>query len=448
MRRKRIAAWLLCAVLALGLLPATVWAAPPEGRPTEETIEGFEGQDIVKFVCIDDESHDHDRVYGMEAVCVAWQFSNSGDKCTLWINPRQYYKNFYLKDVPDNNHLMKDGTETLLLYLTWSEEKGKWVPDQPVTLPITFYVEEVPDITSDQCISMLDDKPVRFVPAEGSRHDAVDCNRGTTSYWRYGNTYRTVSFEADRYLAQLNTACGGNHTLMDEDKEKGIEVRYDKMDKTWKVNGKNYVEFHFTCDRPTLPVLEELDPLVGNVAVQCAAGHDHDSQSFRLQDLGPDSYEVQFSGDNTCQLTVYHAAFVKQFCENSGQQHIFAPGQSDRTQITLVRNEGTGEADRKMVYRPILEVQPHIRLTYVDGEWQVTKGDQATIRVGSASKRFDLNGDGEETVSDLACLYNWLSAKVNDGQLDAATLADKADLNHDGAADVYDLQLLYEKLSQ
>lgn len=557
MRRKRIAAWLLCAVLALGLLPATVWAAPPEGRPTEETIEGFEGQDIVKFVCIDDESHDHDRVYGMEAVCVAWQFSNSGDKCTLWINPRQYYKNFYLKDVPDNNHLMKDGTETLLLYLTWSEEKGKWVPDQPVTLPITFYVEEVPDITSDQCISMLDDKPVRFVPAEGSRHDAVYCNRGTTSYWRYGNTYRTVSFEADRYLAQLNAACGGNHTLVDEDKEKGIEVRYDKMDKTWKVNGKNYVEFHFTCDRPTLPVLEELDPLVGNVAVQCAADHDHGSQSFRLQDLGPDSYEVQFSGDNTCQLTVYHAAFVRQFCENSGQQHIFAPGQSDRTQITLVRNEGTGawavdgiseeilpltirascdqpaaptdeeivmveravnfladelhirdfyscklqpgtflrknkdtegasqaevtssddltcweysiwldngaaplyrnrfleqtrdvEADRKMVYRPILEVQPHIRLTYVDGEWQVTKGDQATIRVGNASKRFDLNGDGEETVSDLACLYNWLSAKVNDGQLEAATLADKADLNHDGTVDVYDLQLLYEKLSQ
>lgn len=59
---------------------------------------------------------------------------------------------------------------------------------------------------------------------------------------------------------------------------------------------------------PTLPVLEELDPLVGNVAVQCAAGHDHDSQSFRLQDLGPDSYEVQFSGDNTCRVTVYHAA--------------------------------------------------------------------------------------------------------------------------------------------
>ena len=272
MRRKRIAAWLLCAVLMLGLLPATVWAAPPEGRPTEETIEGFEGQDIVKFVCIDDESHDHDRVYGMEAVCVAWQFSNSGDKCTLWINPRQYYKNFYLKDVPDNNHLMKDGTETLLLYLTWSEEKGKWVPDQPVTLPITFYVEEVPDITSDQCISMLDDKPVRFVPAEGSRHEAVYCDRGTTAYWRYGNTYRVVSFEADRYLAQLNAACGGNHTLVDEDKEKGIEVRYDKMDKTWKVNGKNYVEFHFTCDRPTLPVLEELDQLVGNVVVQCADG--------------------------------------------------------------------------------------------------------------------------------------------------------------------------------
>ena len=562
MRRKRIAAWLLCAVLALGLLPATVWAAPPEGRPTEETIEGFEGQDIVKFVCIDDESHDHDRVYGMEAVCVAWQFSNSGDKCTLWINPRQYYKNFYLKDVPDNNHLMKDGTETLLLYLTWSEEKGKWVPDQPVTLPITFYVEEVPDITFDQCISMLDDQPVRFVPAEGSRHDAVYCNRGTTSYWRYGNTYRTVSFEADRYLAQLNAACGGNHTLVDEDKEKGIEVRYDKMDKTWKVNGKNYVEFHFTCDRPTLPVLEELDPLVGNVAVQCAAGHDHDSQSFRLQDLGPDSYEVQFSGDNTCRVTVYHAAFVRQFCESgAGRQHIFAPGQSDRTELTLTR-DATGEwtldsasktalpltvqaschqpaaptekeldrmggavivryaevmqslgfqyrlepgtygfedpdanGSRSAVaasddltyweyriwlnntwpyresynedilphiengnadaYHALISVQPRISLVYDNG-WRVATplsrdnwdGRAYIMLTQSYSDPLDLNGDDTVSVSDLACLYNWLAAGTNDGQLDAAVLQDKADLNHDGAADVYDLQLLYEKLSQ
>ena len=52
------------------------------------------------------------------------------------------------------------------------------------------------------------------------------------------------------------------------------------------------------------------------------------------------------------------------------------------------------------------------------------------------------------TVNDLACLYNWLAAGKNDGQLDAAVLQDKADLNHDGAADVYDLQLLYEKLSR
>ena len=337
MRRKRIAAWLLCAVLALGLLPATVWAAPPEGRPTEETIEGFEGQDIVKFVCIDDESHDHDRVYGMEAVCVAWQFSNSGDKCTLWINPRQYYKNFYLKDVPDNNHLMKDGTETLLLYLTWSEEKGKWVPDQPVTLPITFYVEEVPDITFDQCISMLDDQPVRFVPAEGSRHDAVYCNRGTTSYWRYGNTYRTVSFEADRYLAQLNAACGGKHELVGDTTGK-INLNYDKTEKKWKAD-RSWVEFSFTCNRAELPTLERLDALLGNVTVRCADGCT--ARTCRMQDSA--AYYAEFTGDNTCRVTVYHAAFVRQFCEGgAGRQHIFAPGQSDRTELTLTR-DATGE---------------------------------------------------------------------------------------------------------
>lgn len=64
------------------------------------------------------------------------------------------------------------------------------------------------------------------------------------------------------------------------------------------------------------------------------------------------------------------------------------------------------------------------------------------------SDPLDLNGDGTVSVSDLACLYNWLTVETNDGQLNAATLQDKADLNHDGAADVYDLQLLYEKLSQ
>lgn len=552
--KKRIAAWLLCVVLALGLLPATVWADPPEGRPTEETIEGFEGRDIVKFVCIDDESHNHDRVYGMEAVCVAWQFNNSGDKCTLWINPSLFYKFFYLKDVPDNDHRMQDGTETLLLHLTWNEGKGKWVPDQPMTLPITFYVEEVPDITSDQCISMLDDQPVRFVPAEEGRHEVVYCDRGTTAYWRRGNAYRTVSFEANRYLAQLNAACGGNHMLMDGDKEKEVEIRYDKADKAWKVNGKNYVEFEFTCDRPALPTLEEADALVGNVAIQCVAGHDHSSQSFRLQDFGHDSYEVHFTGNSTCRLTVYHAAFVKRFCESGvDQQHIFAPDQSDRTELALTRDAATGawtldsdsqsalpltiqascdrpavpadeeivmveravnfladelhirdfyacklmpgtflrsmddtsqskvtssddltcweysiwldngtaplyrnrlleqtrdvEKDRIMVYRPILEVQSCIRLTYVDGKWQAAVGDRAIIRVGSAAKRFDLNGDDDKSIGDMACLYTWLTTGENPGQLTDAVLQDKADLNHDGTVDVYDLQLLYEHLN-
>lgn len=556
MRRKRIAAWLLCAVLALGLLPATVWAAPPEGRPTEETIEGFEGQDIVKFVCIDDESHDHDRVYGMEAVCVAWQFSNSGDKCTLWINPRQYYKNFYLKDVPDNNHLMKDGTETLLLYLTWSEEKGKWVPDQPVTLPITFYVEEVPDITFDQCISMLDDQPVRFVPAEGSRHDAVYCNRGTTSYWRYGNTYRTVSFEADRYLAQLNAACGGKHELVGDTTGK-INLNYDKTEKKWKAD-RSWVEFSFTCNRAELPTLELLDALLGNVTVRCADGCT--ARTCRMQDSA--AYYAEFTGDNTCRVTVYHAAFVRQFCEGgAGRQHIFAPGQSDRTELTLTR-DATGEwtldsdsqntlpltiqasckrpaaptekeldrmegavivryaevmqslgfqyrlepgtygfedpdanGSRSAVaasddltyweyriwlnntwpyresynedilphiengnadaYHALISVQPRISLVYDNG-WRVATplsrdnwDGRAYIMLTQAySDPLDLNGDGTVTVSDLACLYNWLAAGTNDGQLNAAVLQDKADLNHDGAADVYDLQLLYEKLSR
>ena len=556
MRRKRIAAWLLCAVLALGLLPATVWAAPPEGRPTEETIEGFEGQDIVKFVCIDDESHDHDRVYGMEAVCVAWQFSNSGDKCTLWINPRQYYKHFYLKDVPDNNHLMKDGTETLLLYLTWSEEKGKWVPDQPVTLPITFYVEEVPDITFDQCISMLDDQPVRFVPAEGSRHDAVYCNRGTTSYWRYGNTYRTVSFEADRYLAQLNAACGGKHELVGDTTGK-INLNYDKTEKKWKAD-RSWVEFSFTCNRAELPTLERLDALLGNVTVRCADGCT--ARTCRMQDSA--AYYAEFTGDNTCRVTVYHAAFVRQFCEGgAGRQHIFAPGQSDRTELTLTR-DATGEwtldsdsqntlpltiqasckrpaaptekeldrmegavivryaevmqslgfqyrlepgtygfedpdanGSRSAVaasddltyweyriwlnntwpyresynedilphiengnadaYHALISVQPRISLVYDNG-WRVATplsrdnwDGRAYIMLTQAySDPLDLNGDGTVTVSDLACLYNWLAAGTNDGQLNAAVLQDKADLNHDGAADVYDLQLLYEKLSR
>lgn len=44
MRRKRIAAWLLCAVLALGLLPATVWAAPPEADPQRRRSRALKGK--------------------------------------------------------------------------------------------------------------------------------------------------------------------------------------------------------------------------------------------------------------------------------------------------------------------------------------------------------------------------------------------------------------------
>ena len=49
MGRKRIAAWLLCVVLALGLLPATVWADPQPENPKDEKVVGMPS--AVHIVC-------------------------------------------------------------------------------------------------------------------------------------------------------------------------------------------------------------------------------------------------------------------------------------------------------------------------------------------------------------------------------------------------------------
>lgn len=557
MRRKRIAAWLLCAVLMLGLLPATVWAAPYTSMPGAEDIEGFSGKTIVQFVCEDDESHTID--YGLDSGRIGWQ-SNPQivDKCTLVLDAYAY-RDQYLKDFPDNHHVLREDMRYAYIDLTWSEGKQKWVPDDPDQLPATFYVEEVPDIyEGDAYLSLLDEKPVRFVPAEGSAsHETVYCSRGLTSYRWYSNTRRAVSFEARDYLSQLNTACGGKHEL-EGDTTGRITLTYDKTEKRWKAD-RTWVEFRFTCNRAELPTLERLDTLIGDVTVRCADGCT--AQTYRLQDST--SCYAEFTGDNTCRLTVYHAAFVRQFCEGgAGRQHIFAPGQSDRTELTLTRDAATGEwtldsasqtalplavqascrqpaaptekeldrmggavivryaevmqslgfqyrlepgtygfedpdanGSRSAVaasddltyweyriwlnntwpyresynedillhiengnadaYHTLISIQPRISLVYDNG-WRVATplsrdnwDGRAYIMLTQAySDPLDLNGDGTVTVSDLACLYNWLAAGKNDGQLDAAMLQDKADLNHDGAADVYDLQLLYEKLSR
>ena len=553
MRRKRIAAWLLCAVLMLGLLPATVWADPYTSMPGAEDIEGFSGKTIVQFVCDDDENHTIG--YDLSSGRISWQSNPQiADKCTLVLHVYAY-RDQYLKDFPDDHHVLREDMRYAYIDLTWSEEKQKWVPDDPDQLPVIFHVEEIPDISEgDAYLSMLDDKPVRFVPAEGSDpHDTVYCSRGMTSYWRYSNSRRAVVFEAKDYLNQLNDACGGQHKLVG-DATGRITLTYYKTDKQWKAD-RSWVEFSFTCNRAELPTLERLDTLIGDVTVRCADGCT--AQTYRLQD--GTSYYAKFTGDDSCQVTVYHAAFVKQLCESGGKQHIFAPGQSGRTELTLTR-DATGEwtldsaaeitiqascnrpaapteteldglgnavlvrysevdqwlcaqyelepgtygyeykepgdtsASRSTVassddltrweyriwldntwpyreqyneyilshikdgnadaYHALVSVQPCISLVYDNGwrvanpEWDSWDGRAFIMLTQAYSDPLDLNGDGTVSVSDLACLYNWLTARKNDGQLNAAVLQDKADLNHDGAADVYDLQLLYEKLSQ
>ena len=338
MRRKRIAAWLLCAVLALGLLPATVWADPYTSMPGAGDIEGFSGKTIVQFVCEDDKNHTIG--YGLDSGRISWQSNPQiADKCTLVLHVYDY-RDQYLKDSPNNHHVLREDMRYAYIDLTWSEGKQKWVPDDPDQLPVTFYVEEVPDIYEGGAyLSMLDDKPVRFVSAEGSAsHETVYCSRGMTGYRRYSNSHRAVSFEAGNYLNQLNDACGGQHTLVGG--ETGtINLNYDKTDKQWKAD-KTWVEFRFTCNRAELPTLERLDALLGNVTVRCADGCT--AQTCRMQDST--FYYAKFTGDNTCQVTVYHAALVRQFCGSNSvnQQHIFAPGQSSRTELTLTRDAATG----------------------------------------------------------------------------------------------------------
>ena len=551
MRRKRIAAWLLCAVLALGLLPATVWADPPAESPEAEQIKGFAGQDIVKIVCEDDESHN--KVYDMRGDCVGWggQIAEP-HKRILTFSYVSYYR-LYLQDFPDSDHVLREDMRDVSIDLTWNEEEQLWVPNEQVTLPVTFYVEEIPDIYEGGAyLSLLDDKPVRFVPAqEGDPHDTVYCSRGMTSYRWYSNSRRAVSFEARDYLSQLNDACGGQHKLVGETTGK-INLTYVKTEKKWKADN-TWVEFRFTCNRAELPTPEEVDTLIGNVTVRCADGCT--AQTCRLRDTA--SYYAKFTGDDSCQVTVYHAAFVKQLCQSGGKQHIFAPGQSGRTELALTRDatgewtldsaaeitiqascdrpaaptekelDGLGnavlvrysEVEQRYCFQYVLEpgtygyedpdaangsrsavissddltrweyriwldntwpyredynkdiltyiengnadayhalvsVRPCISLVYDNG-WRVANPERDSwdgrafiMLTQSYSDPLDLNGDGGISVSDLACLYNWLAAGTNDGQLDAAVLQDKADMNHDGAADVYDLQLLYEKLSQ
>ena len=558
MRRKRIAAWLLCAALMLGLLPATVWADPYTSMPGAEDIEGFSGKTIVQFVCEDDENHTIG--YGLDSGRISWQSNPQiADKCTLVLHVYDY-RDQYLKDSPNNHHVLREDMRYAYIDLTWSEGKQKWVPDDPDQLPVTFHVEEIPDIyEGDAYLSMLDEKPVRFVPAqEGDPHETVYCSRGMTSYWRYSNSHRAVIFEAKDYLNQLNDACGGQHKLVGDTTGK-IDLNYVKTEKKWKADN-TWVEFRFTCNRAELPTLERLDALLGNVTVRCADGCT--ARTCRLRDTA--SYYAKFTGDDSCQVTVYHAAFVKRFCESSGgQQHIFAPGQSSRTELTLTRG-ATGEwtldsdsqntlpftvqascrqpaaptekeldglgnavlvrysevdqwlcaqyeleprtygyeykepgdtsASRSTVassddltrweyriwldntwpyreqyneyilshikdgnadaYHALISVQPRISLVYDNG-WRVATplsrdnwDGRAYIMLTQAySDPLDLNGDNDNSIGDMACLYTWLTTGENPGKLADKEFEDKADLNHDGTVDIYDLQMLYEHIN-
>ena len=335
--KKRIAAWLLCVVLALGLLPATVWADPPNVKPTAEQIKGFTERDVVQIICRDDESHNKGYPLIYDYGYYVWGGQTAAPhKKTMTVNGISYCQH-YVKDYPDNHHVRMAGETHIDIHFTWSEDEQLWVPDDPDQLPVTFYVEEVPDIYEGR-LSLLDEKAVRFVPAPGNAsHETVYCDRGSPSYMRVSNTHRTLSFSAWEYIDQLNIVCGGQHTLVGG--ETGtINLNYDKKDKQWKAD-KTWVEFQFTCNRAELPTLEEAAALVGDVTVRCVDGHG--AQTHRLQDAA--AYYAEFTSDDTCRLTVYHAALVRQFCESGvDQQHIFAPDQSDRTELALTRDAATG----------------------------------------------------------------------------------------------------------
>ena len=59
----------------------------------------------------------------------------------------------------------------------------------------------------------------------------------------------------------------------------------------------------------------------------------------------------------------------------------------------------------------------------------------------------NVNGVGEIDISDLDCLYAYLTRGVNIGSLSDDQFQEAADLNKDHVVDIYDLQLLYEVVS-
>ena len=59
----------------------------------------------------------------------------------------------------------------------------------------------------------------------------------------------------------------------------------------------------------------------------------------------------------------------------------------------------------------------------------------------------DVNGTGGVDISDVACLYEYLTTETNSGTLPEDYFKKVADLNGDDTVDVYDLQFLYEVVS-
>ena len=84
----------------------------------------------------------------------------------------------------------------------------------------------------------------------------------------------------------------------------------------------------------------------------------------------------------------------------------------------------------------------------------ITRSVNVTVNKGKLSipeirvaQYGDVNGTGEVDISDVACLYEYLTTNENSGTLSDDYLEEVADLNSDDAVDVYDLQFLYEVVS-
>ena len=90
----------------------------------------------------------------------------------------------------------------------------------------------------------------------------------------------------------------------------------------------------------------------------------------------------------------------------------------------------------------------------ISGSNIVTRSVNVTVNKGKLSipeirvaQYGDVNGTGEVDISDVACLYEYLTAKTNSGMLPEDYFEKVADLNGDDTVDVYDLQFLYEVVS-